>query len=382
MHIGPRVWKTGLAVVLAMVICQEFNLPSAYLAVIAAVVSIKSTVAQSLVHAGHRTIATVIGGAIGFAMIYLWEANAITVGVAIILSILICLQLKLQEAVILTGISVAAVMVGVEGKPLLYMGERLLVTFIGLVSGTAVNLVFSPPQREKLLQQQMDRLNNMLKHFYIYIAKRFFDDSDYCENEVEEKTEEIRLQFEEVRRHFFEYKEEIGYLSSLDKIKLYEKIISTFYLIFDRILGIYQTVKNRRKRNLNLDQVTPQYREIIYCCQYLLNLTLGIQSSLSGFDFHPKEKETYDFACSYSRHGEDLVHNLRNKINQWHLAQENRNNSVSLQEISTICYEIEQIFRYTEEIQSLLDKLCLLEKQSSKHNNHGMLGRAKTFFFR
>jgi len=376
--IGPRVWKTGVAVMVALVVCQELNLPSQYLAVIAAMVSIKSSVSQSLLHAVHRSAATVIGGVIGVSMVLLWEPNPVTVGLAIILSILICLQLKMDEAIILTGISVAAVMLGSgESYILIYAGERLLVTLIGLFSGTAINLAFSPPQQENLLQQELDRLNRMLKYFYLYISQRFFDSSSYCQV-ADEKTEEIRCQFEEVRKIFFDLKEEIGYLSSLDKIKMYEKIISTFYLVFERILGIYQTVNNRSQRKINLDQVTPHYQEIINDSQQLLSVTLGIMNSLSGTEY--TEQEVYRFASSYSSQGKNIINKLKSTINAWHLADENRENSTSLMEISTICYEIEQIFCYTVKLQELYEELSQLEKQQRIEKKQKLSHKITGFF--
>jgi len=379
--IGPRVWKTGLAALIALIICQQLNLPSAYLAVIAAIVSMRSSVSQSLAHAGHRTAATVIGGTVGLVLMLAWESNPITVGVAIIISILICIKLNLQEAINLTGITVAVVMVGVEGDPAIYVGERLLVTVIGLCVGTTVNLIFYPPQREKLLREEIDQLNQMLKLFYIYITRRFFDSTDFYESEVEEKTEEIRLQFENVRRIFFEFKEEIGYLSSLEKIKNYEKIISTLYLLFERIQGVYQTADNRNKRILKQrgSRVASQlYQEIISISRQLVNVTVGMQGSLSCAG--SQNQELYQFTSSYAEQGEEILKELRHKISQWHLEEDNRNKSATLVEISTIYYEMERIFKYTTQLQDLLCSLYQMEEQKADTGKTGMLQKVKSYF--
>ncbi len=381
MTIGPRVWKTGLAALIALIICQQLNLPSAYLAVIAAIVSMRSSVSQSLAHAGHRTAATVIGGTVGLVLMLAWESNPITVGVAIIISILICIKLNLQEAINLTGITVAVVMVGVEGDPAIYVGERLLVTVIGLCVGTTVNLIFYPPQREKLLREEIDQLNQMLKLFYIYITRRFFDSTDFYESEVEEKTEEIRLQFENVRRIFFEFKEEIGYLSSLEKIKNYEKIISTLYLLFERIQGVYQTADNRNKRILKQrgSRVASQlYQEIISISRQLVNVTVGMQGSLSCAG--SQNQELYQFTSSYAEQGEEILKELRHKISQWHLEEDNRNKSATLVEISTIYYEMERIFKYTTQLQDLLCSLYQMEEQKADTGKTGMLQKVKSYF--
>jgi len=371
-NIGPRVWKTGVAVVIALLISQELNLSSHYLAVIAAMVSMKSSVSQSLLHAGHRSAGTVIGGAIGILMLFFWEANPVTVGLAIILAIMICVQLKLEEAIILTGISVAAVMLGVEeGSHLIYAGERLLVTLIGLASGTAINLAFSPPKRETLLREELNRLNGMLRNFYMYVSQKFLASSAYNEEEVEEKTEAIRCQFEEVRRIFFELKEEIGYLSSFEKISIYEKIISTFYLIFDSILGIYQTAHNRYQREINLSRITPHYQDILDKCQQLLTVSLGFQTTLG--DTECSEQDMDNYASSYTCQGENIITHLRNTVNDWHFTDENRENSISLMELSTICYEKEQIFRFTLKLQELFKKLNHLEEQQYVNKKEKLL---------
>lgn len=368
MNIGPRVWKTGLAVIITLVVCQEFNLPSPYLAVIATIVSIKTSVAQSLVHTGHRIVATITGGIIGFIFLILWEANPITVGLAVVLSILVCLQLKLQEAVTLTGISVVAVMFGGAGEPMYYVGMRLLTTMVGLASGTAVNLIFYPPRREKILQTELDQLNQMLKHFYVSVLNRFLESAECHHIETEDKTEKIRIKFEEVRRLFFDYKTEIGYLSSLDKIKIYEKIISTFYLIFERVLGIHQTMINQSRREVPLNHASPAYRNIVSILHQLFAVTLGIQSSLNCVNI--EERDIYNFSCISSSQGQELVNSLRHSISKWYLADENRTDNISLLEITNICYEIEQIFVYIEQLQKLYETLFELEEKRSTRKNH------------
>lgn len=373
MTIGPRVWKTGLAVTLALLVCEKLNLPSPIFAAIAAIVAMRPSVAQSIIDGGYRIIATIIGGIIGFLVLYYFGSGPFTIGFAVILAILICNGLKLQEAIVLTGITVSAVMVDVQGDPFTYAWQRLLVTLLGIVIGITVNLVFFPPRSEEALQKEIKKLNYMLKSFYIYVANGFLHSAGYESQEVEDKTEKIRLQFEEVRRKFFEFKKELGYLTSGEKIKIYEKIVSYYYLIFERIQGIYLTEWNRSNRNLDLKEVTPEYEEIIKICKQLLAATIGLQDSQTDYYFLDHDKDLYDFASSCSDESHKLIKRLRSKISQWHLADINRENNLSFLEISHIGYEMEQIYRYLNKSKDLFRKLAELEEKKSKN-------RVKIFF--
>ncbi len=364
MNIGPRVWKTGLAVTVSLMICQQFDLPSPIFAVIAAIVAMRPSVAQSVIEGGYRIIATLIGGLIGFIIVYYFGSGPFAIGFAVILAILACIQFNLQQAIVLTGITVTAVMVDVQGDPYIYAKERLVVTLVGIVVGLVINLLLFPPKCEKLLQDEVFKANNMLKNFYIYVVNGFLNSSGYNFNETEEKIESLRLQFETVRRGLFELKKETGYLTSNQKVKMYEKIISKYHMIFERIQGIHQTELNRNKRNIDLSDVTCEYEEILKICEQLLTSTVSMQDSLANYYVDEKEKDLYHFASTCSFQSQNLIKKLRAKISQWHLNDINHQNTLSLLEISNIGYEMEQIFRYLNEIKFLFKELADLKEKN------------------
>lgn len=363
--IGPRILKTGLAVIITLLLSQLFNLPHQFLAVVGAIVSMKTSVAQSVIQGGYQIAGTIIGGIVGLALLFIFGSNPFIVGIAIIIAIVVCIQLKMQEAVVLSGVVVAAVMVGVEGDSLIYASERLLVTSLGIIVGVTVNVLLFPPKCEKHLRVEIEKLNYMLKKFYVLIADGFLKFTDYDEAQVEKKADELRAQYEEVRKKLFEFKQEVGYLRSKKKMQKYEKIVTRLYFIFERIMGIYQTVYNRNARLKKSEHThySPQYKEILADCRNLFDVTLKMHDSLTNYyigNDYKDDIETKGFTQGFSVKGDKLTCTLREKICKWHLIDENRENSFSLMEISNIGYEMEQIYCYLKDISGLYRDLKAL----------------------
>ncbi len=352
MNVGPRTWKTGLAVILSIWVSNLLGLPS-ILAVIAAIIGIQPSVAQSFTEGWNRIAATVIGGVVGFIMVYFLNADPILVGLAVVISIIITINLKLQNAVVLTAITAAAVMTNVTGPAHVYAGERLLSTVIGIIIGVLVNFLFAPPNFEQVLFMNMETLNYKLKAFYVKVLCGFIAGKGYDEESMNAAIAEIRDALDGTRKSLFQFKNEIGFRrnnnNNNDKVKMYESILSSFNLIFERILGIYNTEYNRAGRGVDLSEATPEYGEIVKVIKQLLAATVSVQDNLIAF-LTTRDADIHDYILSKSRETKELAGELKEKIGQWHLVAENRQNVSSLMELANIGYEIEQIINFLERI--------------------------------
>ena len=73
--IGMRTIKTGLAVAVSLFIAQLMNLKSPIFVGIAAIVSMQTTVNESLVAGKNRMLATFVGAVIGLIFSYILPYN-------------------------------------------------------------------------------------------------------------------------------------------------------------------------------------------------------------------------------------------------------------------------------------------------------------------
>ncbi|MBO8168414.1 MAG: aromatic acid exporter family protein [Thermoanaerobacteraceae bacterium] len=350
MTIGPRIWKTGLAVVLSIWLSEVLGLPS-ILAVIATVISIQPSIPKSFTEGWNRMVATAIGGTVGFVIVNFLYADPILIGLAVVISILICLKLKLENAVTLTVITTAAVMINVTDPAYLYAAERLAATVVGIMTGIVVNVVIAPPNLEQDLFVKIEVLNYKLKAFYVKVLSAFIAGKGYDEESINLAIGDVRRALDEARQSLFHYKDKIGFRRSnhSGKVNMYENILSSFNLIFERILGIYNTECNRAKRNPDLTDASKEYEEIIRVIKQLLTSTVSIQDNLIAF-LTTRDDDIHDFILSKSRETREMVTELKEKIGEWHLAAENRENVTSLMELANIGYEIEQIIYFLERI--------------------------------
>ncbi|KUO48766.1 MAG: hypothetical protein APF76_17935 [Desulfitibacter sp. BRH_c19] len=368
MVIGPRIWKTGIAVALCIFLVKSFNLTSPLLAVVAAIITIQPSITKSIVQGGNRVVATIIGGSIGFVIVSFFGSHPITVGLAVILAIAISIRLNLQDGIVITAITVAAVMVDVTGDAKYFALYRLLETLIGIGVGVGVNLAFSPPNTEKYLIQELMNVNHSLKNLYVAVLNGFITNKGYDQRKLETEIEHIRGKLEDIRRRMFEFKDEIGYrkLMKSQQVKKYETVVTSFNLIFERILGIYYTELNRSQRNIDVESFSKEYMDILETLQKLLTTTVSMQENIICY-LTSKNVDLCLYLNNCGMQSSSLVRDLRKQINEWHLKDENKNKSLSLMEISNICYEMEQINQHLIRINEALQQLIKGEAANTEN---------------
>jgi len=367
MVIGPRIWKTGIAVSLCIFLVYSLNLVSPILAIVAAILTIQPSITKSIAQGSNRAIATIIGGIIGFVVVSYFGAHPITVGLAAILAIAISTKFKLQDGIAIAAVTAAAVMVDVVGDPMIFALYRLLETFIGIGVGVAVNLVFSPPNTEKSFIGGLVDINQRLKNFYVTVLNGFILNNEYDQEKLEKEINEIRDKLEDIRRRTFELKDEVGYRSGLksQQAKRYEAVVASLNLIFERTLGIYYTELNRSQRNLNLEEVTQEYKDILETLQKLLTTTVSMQENILSY-LTNKNVDMCLYLENCGQQSTELIKELRWQISNWHLVDKNKNNSISLMELSNIGYEMEQINHHLKGIVGTLKQLVEEEPGNSK----------------
>lgn len=146
LHIGLRMFKTALAVTIALAIARLFNSYSPIFAGLGAVVAMARTLRESLDAAKTQFVGVILGGIVSMLLLLIDPTpSVLLIGGGVLVSLCLCGIFKLYYAVSLTAIIVLSVCVSTGGDgPIVALGFRLIDTSIGLIVALAVNMLIKP----------------------------------------------------------------------------------------------------------------------------------------------------------------------------------------------------------------------------------------------
>ncbi|NCU19077.1 FUSC family protein [Pallidibacillus pasinlerensis] len=226
MKLGARIFKTGLAVVLALMLGDLLNLPSPVFAAIAAVFAIQPSIYRSYLTILEQVQGNVVGAIVAIVFGLLFGNHFIIVGLAAIIVIMINLRLKIDTI----SLSIVTLIVVMESPPdefIMYSLLRFGTILLGILSAFLINLIFIPPKYEtKLYQSISDLSNDVLK--WMRLAVHQAADLKLLKKEIESLNERF-VKLEDI---YLFYKEEKTFLkkesqTKMRKLVIYRQMITT-----------------------------------------------------------------------------------------------------------------------------------------------------------
>lgn len=154
--LGPRVLKTGLAVVLALYITEWLGLEPPVFAAIAATFTIQPSIYRSWKQVLEQFQANTLGAIIAVSSIYLFGNNPFVIGFVMVMVIIISLKLKMEGSISLTLITVLVMMSSQEFEGIVAAGNKFIIVLVGMGSAFLVNLIISPPNYNKNFAEKME----------------------------------------------------------------------------------------------------------------------------------------------------------------------------------------------------------------------------------
>lgn len=235
-RIGLRTIKTGLAVIIALLL--DTLRPSAIpiFAAIGAIVVMSRTLSDAITAATTQLAGITCGALAGCLFTLLFPNDRyVAIGLGLILLIPICHPLRIGFAVPLTCIVFVSVCLydPTHGTPVAYAMNRFLDTSIGLAVGFSVNFVIKPYNNHSLilrlfheyLESYPSALSELLMHGHYPVLSPF-------ETKIRHLHDEIRLFSEQPFPHRKQRKEEAAYLEGC--YQLAEKM----YLALSALCGM------------------------------------------------------------------------------------------------------------------------------------------------
>jgi uncharacterized membrane protein YgaE (UPF0421/DUF939 family) len=200
--IGMRTLKTGLAVIVTLLVSQLLEISNPFFATIAAIFAMESSISATFTAARDRMYGTVLGAIVAFIFSMLIPVNAMTIGIGIVIVIYICNAFKWQGTIKISTIVFLAILLGFEeGGQFEYALFRTMDTFIGLAISTLINyFVFPHNVGEKVtlsIDEIVETLNEMMsaidKHSESFDLELFDRDLSVMKAHFDTLQKEIKL---------------------------------------------------------------------------------------------------------------------------------------------------------------------------------------------
>jgi uncharacterized membrane protein YgaE (UPF0421/DUF939 family) len=165
--VGGRILKTGIAVFITALICEALGWPAMF-AVIAAIVTIEPTAANSIKKAFVRFPASGIGA--GYAILFYmgFGDNPVTYTLVALATIITCHKLHLDDGILVATLTGVAMITTVHDHYLSSFFVRLGTTITGLSVSTLVNLLVLKPNYTPAISE---KISGLLKETGVLIER-------------------------------------------------------------------------------------------------------------------------------------------------------------------------------------------------------------------
>lgn len=162
--IGKRVWKSGLAVAVAVALSHLLlGSEQAVFAAFAAIVCLQPTVVQTVQRIWQRIAGVIIGVLVSIPLVYLIGVNPITIGLSVIISMLVAFQVRWREYTPFQAAITAILLIETStAGPFFHTAAlRVTETVLGAVVALAVNFLVFPPDYLSNLRREFANLSQL-----------------------------------------------------------------------------------------------------------------------------------------------------------------------------------------------------------------------------
>ncbi|RUS46729.1 aromatic acid exporter family protein [Cohnella sp. AR92] len=202
MTIGARVFKTGLAVAVALWLGDWLGLDSPLLAAITAIFTIQPSIYRSWMQIIDQLQSNVLGVIIAIGAYWMFGSSPITVGLVCIVVILLCLKLKIADTIGLTLVTVVVIMEArSQGWPTAL--DRLGGLLLGIGSAFVVNVTIAPPRHRNRFMVQVQESQSLLSRLL-----RTSVSNELKESVFRKEQEKLQEQIKKLQEYYHMFAEE------------------------------------------------------------------------------------------------------------------------------------------------------------------------------
>ncbi|KMK74929.1 aromatic acid exporter family protein [Alkalihalobacillus pseudalcaliphilus] len=228
MKLGARIFKTGLALALAMYSAIWLGFEGATFAAIAAAFAIQPSIHRTFQTILDQVQANVIGAVLAVIFVLTFGHEPFVVGVVVILVIAIISKLKLEASTIpLAIVTVIIIMESPAENFVSFATDRFLLIMLGVLTAFIVNLFFIPPRYETKFYQSMLKESDNINQWMMLLVR-----NDADSRSLKGDMKRLDTQIQKLDNLYNLYKEERNYLqrnkySKARKLVLFRQMLIT-----------------------------------------------------------------------------------------------------------------------------------------------------------
>lgn len=231
-RVGMRNIKTAISVSICVALSHVFNREYIFYAVIASVIAMQSSVADSFKAGKNRMLGTIVGALAGFMFASIKPGNVFLCGIGVVLIIYICDNLGWKKSVTISCIVFLAIMLNLNDRtPMSYSINRIVDTFIGISVAVLVNYFVSPPRHtDKIYEEYILTIDKIFSVVEEKLCHKKAVDLKYLNNEIINLEEALNAYLSEFRinQHHAHKVDKIGEVLDLCKdVYMHIKIINS-----------------------------------------------------------------------------------------------------------------------------------------------------------
>ncbi|UOB20092.1 FUSC family protein [Macrococcus armenti] len=220
MKLGARIFKTGIAIIVALFIAHQINAPGAIVAGISALFAMQPNVYRSFKTIIEQFQGNLIGAFLAVAMATLFGFHIVIIGITSIILISILQRLNLSHVTGLAVVTQLIIMEHQDGDFIQSAILRFTFVMIGVISAFVVNTLFLPPKFESKIYYQC---LNISSDIFKWIRLEINGSTEF--HAVKRDIDNIRNRIEKLEEQYNLYKEERAYTKKGSIRNLRKKII-------------------------------------------------------------------------------------------------------------------------------------------------------------
>lgn len=244
-NIGPRMMKTGLAVALAILVTESYNIELGIVSVITAVVAMQPSIMRSVKYVKEVTLSTILGIIFALAGAYTLGLHPVSIGITVILAIALSMKMRWEQSVNIMILTIASIMLSGERTiNLIYLYDRLSLIVIGISAAFLVNMLIFPPNHQKLIYEKIKKSFEQTGFLLRVIPNQMMK-----VKELKKKEEELQKNIKSVQDYLQVIDDEKGSMlirkryAFLRNVVVFKQMLKVIELQFDLVENLDEKIK-------------------------------------------------------------------------------------------------------------------------------------------
>jgi len=225
--IGMRSIKTGLAVVICLILYSYIPLTEPILAVLVAISSIQNNIDDSVTFSKNRLIGTFLGTVIGIIYTQIAGQSVVFIAVGVIVLITLLNKLNQSKSILIAMAVFVSIVTGVvQGNPIIYGFNKFANTLLGITIGFLINYFIKPPNQVEIMKQNVIGTVDEIE----YVIQELLFTSDVIDlASLKQELLDIEISLKIYNQ------DEKYHMAKMDKIKYVERSVKNFRKVYSQI---------------------------------------------------------------------------------------------------------------------------------------------------